>query len=104
MEASEGSRVSVGGHHFIAAELRGMFVASCAGRHDFARGGRRRRAQFTVTPLDERGADGVPDVVAVESPFYKFRFILWEAGSADSLVYKPLNHEFRRGELLRATT
>jgi len=42
-----------------------------------------------------RGADGVDDVVLVETPWYKFRFILWETGSADSVVYKPLQHELR---------
>lgn len=52
-------------------------------------------APFTVTPVDEREADGVPDVVLVETPWYKFRFILWETGSADSMLYKPLDHELR---------
>ena len=52
-------------------------------------------AQFTIQPLDERGADEIDDVVLVETPWYKFRFSLWETGSADSIVYKPLGHELR---------
>jgi len=50
---------------------------------------------FKVTPLDLKGADGVPDAVDVESPHYKFRFLLGESGSAESVIYKPLNHELR---------
>mgnify|MGYP005845424329 CR=1 FL=1 len=65
---------------------------ACAGLFWFSNG---TFAQFTVTPVDERGADGVPDVVNVETPWYKFRFILWETGSADSMIYKPLRHELR---------
>lgn len=52
-------------------------------------------AQFTVAPLDEQGSDGVPDVLAVDSPLYKFRFLLNQSGSADSMLYKPRGQELR---------
>ena len=50
---------------------------------------------LAVTPVCVHDADGRPDAVDVQSNYYKCRFILWEAGSADSIVYKPLGHELR---------
>lgn len=77
--------------NLVSAQSMGVWLATVA----ILVGAAPAAGQFTVTPLDERGADGVPDAVVVESPFYKLRFILWEAGAADSLAYRPLSHEFR---------
>ena len=52
-------------------------------------------AQFKVEALDARDQDGKVDTLEVDSKFYRFRFALWETGSALSMIYKPLNHELR---------
>jgi len=94
----KGLRHDAGGEQrrrLASSGLRGgLLCAALGAAASFAVAGG-ARAQFAVTPLDERGADGVQDVVLVETPWYKFRFILWETGSADSVVYKPLGHELR---------
>ncbi len=53
------------------------------------------QAQFAVTPRDLTGNDGIPEAWDVETPWYRARFTLAEAGSATSLIYKPLNLELR---------
>jgi len=51
-------------------------------------------AVITVTPADP-GDDGKPTRVDVETAWYRIRFDLRQIGAADSIIYKPLNHELR---------
>ena len=52
-------------------------------------------AAFKVETMDRKGNDGHVDAVRVESDWYRIIFDLTLTGSADSIVYKPLDHELR---------
>ena len=49
----------------------------------------------TLTPLDLEGKDGKPEELEVVSRDYRIRFELIKGGEVSSLIYTPLNHEFR---------
>ncbi|MEI8309201.1 MAG: beta-galactosidase [Verrucomicrobiota bacterium] len=50
---------------------------------------------MSLAPLDLDGNDGRPDALEVKSRDYDIRFNLLQGGAVVSLLYKPLNHEFR---------
>ncbi|MFO7966115.1 MAG: hypothetical protein R6U44_00755 [Archaeoglobaceae archaeon] len=43
----------------------------------------------------DQDRDGQTDILLVETDWYKFEFRLDQTGSAESMIYKPIDHQFR---------
>jgi len=76
-------------------QFRELQMITCAITMFFVVIGNSAGSPITVEPEDTQGADGIPEYVHVHTNWYKLRFTLSEQGSAESMVFKPLNHELR---------